>query len=417
MTQKIPPIRESTLHAMVAPWLSAIHRKDLLAVMSYPASDRQRRLGNLLNEPEIIAAGLPKSSSYLWVTIDFREGILQTISQIEAYILSSARPEAHLKDSAHAPFIGSLQAFHKQTGKTIVLAAMGCEKLLKDRRTDILTWCNLQGRIGQLRQILFFEANLLDPDHVKFFSGIPTFLPRISIMHLYEREDMMQFMRLKEHDWNLKLSKAVKESLYAHCGGVILFTKEAIRLIRDYPHLKLNDVWNHIEMQFNVSTLWHGFGDREQKIMISIAHGTTISDPDLSQSLHYLLLTGFVRQKGHGFELTVPLLTRFIVQKIPKNYRFSLDQDSVLLNGTAIDANFSKHERRLLTVLIRSNNEVVPRTELAESIWPEHNGDFSDWALDSMISRVRKKLSTLGLCPETLTVVKKQGVKLTYATT
>jgi len=106
------------------------------------------------------------------------------------------------------------------------------------------------------------------------------------------------------------------------------------------------------------------------------------------------------------------LLQSYIHQSMPKSYRFSLSGKSVSLNGTPIDANFSKNEREVLAKLIQAKNIIVKRYALADLLWPGHNGDYSDWALDSILSRMRKKLVDLGVPRDIVIVHKKKGIQL-----
>ncbi len=409
----VPPIRESTFKAMVAPWLAAVHKKDLLAVMSYPASDRQRRLLNLLNQPHTIASLLPNANKYIFISVDFRVDSVTTSEQLESLLMTRIKKELVVSwQEESKDIVEFLKKIQKQSGKTIVFAAIGCEKLTHENNTNLLIWSTIQQRLGFLRQILFFEANLLDSDHVRFFGNVPAFQPRIATMTLYEKEDVIQFIHYKEDEWKFSVSDTMKESIYAHCGGMLLLVKEALWYLRDNPHAPLANVWNHMEMQFNLATLWNGFGEPEKRTLAAIANNLPVTDFSLSQSIHYLLVARVIQQKGNTFIISIPLLQQYILRTIPKIYTFTISDHSIVLNGTPIDANFSKSERQVLMKLITENNVVVTRTDLANFVWPDNHGDYSDWALDSIISRIRKKLGQLGVPPRILSVEKKRGISL-----
>lgn len=413
--RNIPPIPPNTFQAVVSPWLTAIHKKDLLVVMSYPSSDRQRRLLNLLDQPQTISSLLPNAKRYLFIPVDFRVDPLHTPEQLESALVGKIQNALHIKPIKQPiHFAEVLKTIQKQKHITIVLAAIGCEKLTRDKNTALLIWFTIQQRLGLLRQVLFFETNILDAYHAQLFGSVPAFQPRITTMCLYKKADVMQFIRYKEQEWKFLVSDAMKESIYMHCGGMLLLVKEALVYLRDNLRAAENTIWTHIEMQFTLASFWHGFGDYEKQTLSAIANNLPVTDFSLSSSIHYLLITGVIQQKGNAFDISIPLLKKYILQETVKNYSFTTLDGSILLNGTPIDAYFSHNEQAMIRCLIQAKGKIVPREKLADFLWPNNTGDYSDWALDSIISRIRKKLGTLGIPPETLSVQKKHGVQLKH---
>lgn len=347
----------------------------------------------------------------VFVEIDYRMQRLQTTNEVETHILTKLSTH-HDFSNKSTSFADKLRRFQTETGKIVVLVAIGCEKLMRDAAADHLIWSTIQQRRNTLHQLMFFETNLMDADHLRLFGSVPAFQPRIFTMKLYEKPDVMQFMRHMENEWKFSLPQYTREEIYAQCGGMLLLVKEALWYLRDNPHTAMKSVWAHTEMLFNLVSLWHGFGPREQETLQLIAHRMPITDPTLSQSVHYLLLTGIVKHHKHTFSITIPLLTHHIRTSLPKQYRLSMENDSILLNGTLINEMFSANERIFLRCLINSEGKIVSRAKIAAYLWPDKQENYSDWALDSVISRTRNKLKKLGVSPSILEVQKKHGVML-----
>src|SRR3989344_9245494 len=60
-------------------------------------------------------------------------------------------------------------------------------------------------------------------------------------------------------------------------------------------------------------------------------------------------------------------------------------------------------ENKLIVYLEKSKNKLINRDEIAEIIWKDFNDiDYSDWAIDQIISRFRKKLKRAGIDPQRL---------------
>ena len=143
MTRKntIPPILPATFEAIVEPWLRGIVHKDIVAIMSYPASDRQRRMLELLEDKTLQRKFIGNPDRYLWVAVDFRVDPIDDVFDLEQHVQKAAR--------------GKIKKNQK-----IILMCMGCEKLLQRQYVPLLIWFTVQCRVDRVRLLLFFEANL-----------------------------------------------------------------------------------------------------------------------------------------------------------------------------------------------------------------------------------------------------------------
>ncbi|MFA7301544.1 MAG: helix-turn-helix domain-containing protein [Candidatus Shapirobacteria bacterium] len=71
---------------------------------------------------------------------------------------------------------------------------------------------------------------------------------------------------------------------------------------------------------------------------------------------------------------------------------------------------FGTKELKILNKLIESSGELVPNDDLADILWGEDNF-FSYWAINKMVQRIRKKLSSVNLKPTSLITVRGRGYK------
>lgn len=72
-----------------------------------------------------------------------------------------------------------------------------------------------------------------------------------------------------------------------------------------------------------------------------------------------------------------------------------------------VSNHFNISELKTLSQLVRQKGSVQSRERLGELLW--ENGDFSDWVLDRILSRIRMKLRKVSISPDHLITVKKVG--------
>lgn len=84
----------------------------------------------------------------------------------------------------------------------------------------------------------------------------------------------------------------------------------------------------------------------------------------------YLLKVGMVKQSSKGYEVFTPLLSQFI-----------LSHEAMKL---------PIKESKLFKLLLRNIESVVPKEEIFKTIWGKDLTEASDWALNSLIYRLKK---------------------------
>lgn len=391
MTRKItiPPILPETFEKVVAPWLTGIAKKDIVAVMSYPASDRQRRVLQLLADKKIQRKYLGPPKRFLWISIDFRLDPIDDVIDLEHHIQN---------------------ATHGKKGQKVILICMGCEKLLQKQYVPLLIWFTVQCRVDSLRMLLFFEANLFRDDVLNLLSRVPAFQPRISVMTLYQELDVRKFLVYLENKWSFTVPDSMKEEILLQCGGAFLLVKEAMRHLRDHPDTSSAQVFSHTEMKFNLALFWNGFDTHEQDVFDAIVTRNDIQKT-MYTSVDYLKQAGFIKQKGNRYICCVPLFLQFRQAMIAQSRRLSVNQQGEIeLDGVIVSSHFSRIQRRILTKLIERRSRLITRSDIASAIWPGKTEEkYSDWAIDSHISRLRTKFFQQGITQELLRTVKASG--------
>lgn len=105
--------------------------------------------------------------------------------------------------------------------------------------------------------------------------------------------------------------------------------------------------------------------------------------PSSQKASDYLIDTGIIIKNG-AQKLFSPIFERYLQHK---QKELSLPQYPF--------SDLTKKETLLLTYLVDHKGEICPRDEMIVAVWPEFE-DISDWALDQLVSRLRRKLESQG---------------------
>lgn len=344
-------------------------------ILFSPKMDRVRRIEQLIQD---------YSQEIQLVKFDLSPGETSEIEEIEY----------NLKD-----LIG-----HK-TKKEIAILISNAELIIQEKNYGTLDELfKLQSTNPHYRFLLFFELDITHPEISKWLTGTQIFT-NIVYYPLYKRVDTLSFMNYSLDDWKFIIKDTIKEKIYENCGGHFWLVRQVIRSLRDNPLMTLDQIFKSEQIRFRLERIFYTFMESERKVLHKIIKGQTIEEGIEKHSYEYLTEMGFIQNDA----ITVPLLAQYIQENMPK-ISIEINEKQLLLNNVNVDSNFSKKEKRALKILIENKGRIVSRDQLGKALWPINTEeDYSDWAVDRIISRARTKLSKLGLPKTIIKTLRNQG--------
>jgi DNA-binding winged helix-turn-helix (wHTH) protein len=69
-------------------------------------------------------------------------------------------------------------------------------------------------------------------------------------------------------------------------------------------------------------------------------------------------------------------------------------------------------EYALLALLYEKVGGICDKDEIARGVWPEHGGVVSDYNIETLVSRLRSKLTQSGGSADAIVTLKKRGYRL-----
>jgi hypothetical protein len=162
--------------------------------------------------------------------------------------------------------------------------------------------------------------------------------------------------------------------------------------------------------------------DKARKALVELA---TKKVENLSgEQLKTLISLGLVFKNNQGFyQPFCRLFHDAIIKRSMPTSSLAGSQDglvfdsklnSIVFAGKPVEDKFTRQEYELLSFFLKEPNKVHSRDRIAEAIWGKESYEkYSDWAIDQLMSKLRKKLKDLGVDRKVLTTIRGRGYKLT----
>jgi len=262
-----------------------------------------------------------------------------------------------------------------------------------DRLKDVATpsfFSNLHG----LNEALHYKLSFVFTSYRSMQELVPWATDKASLsvflQDMYikpaKKEDMeIVFTAYKEH-YKLSLSSELEQALFDIIDGYVQYLQLALIALHEHKMEQqdrqglLNFLLKDERITLQSEELWESLTPIEQTILLDVS-SKKIIDPKEKQKGKYLWDTGLVKGKDKA-EVFSPLFADYLAHR----------EKNIIDNGNG-QADFTKKELSLFTLLQSRENEICEREEIITAVWPEvETLGISDWAIDRLVARVRNKL-------------------------
>lgn len=284
--------------------------------------------------------------------------------------------------------------------KKTVLLISNADCLFEEKRSFLTYFNDLVRKNDNLSYIFLFQRNITYPWNIKVLSSYQYLFQNVLFYPKYREDDLKQFFYYLEKKFKSKVPVTIKNSITKACDSNLWLIKEAVRYYTKTRNVK--KLFDHEEMIFRLKVIFDEFDEKEKQVLKKIAREEQNFTDEEKSIYKYLNKTN----------LLAPLLIKFIFEKTAQENILTFDKDKkIILNSISIDSFFSRSERKGLRHILSFTNKLIPRDELAKILWSDSD-DYTDWALDQFIRRLRNKLKKLGLNKNLLKTIKNQGFLL-----
>lgn len=376
-----PPITQKTFTNIVSEWASITKRNESVSILHLSNREQLYRIDQLLQDKKMTSLFSP----FRIIVLNLASLPLDDAEELEAYLA-------------------------KKRGKnkrSVALFILTADRLLDEKQSLLASFNSLPHRNPEYKLVFFFQKNILLPHYLDKLSCFSTLYQNIRLYPFYEQSDRQQFIRYLGEKFNVRLPKRVIDVIIDHCGGHLWLIKEAVRY---YMHTHdTNKFFNHKEMLFRLQIVWNEFDLLEQKVLEKLVCGNLIIDDKERKILDHFVQIRLLKRNNAKYVFTIPVLAGFIKEQNSRNNKLGLNEfHQITLNGVTIEEYFTVREKRLLKFFLQSSSDTpILREKAASIIWKQE--EYTDWALDQFIRRLRNKFITLGLGRNILTTVRNKG--------
>lgn len=390
----------------VIKWLEALKREENATVLFVPKTDRLIRLAHLLSDKPLIKKILGNPDNYIFLQMAFDPEDIKELPDITQQICEQLNL-ANLDTQKHT-YEEWISYFSHQSLKLILIIPQA-EIYLNPAGKNVLSLISqLNEQYAPLLGILsFFESNFTHPSNMAFMPVSTRLYENIFSYPLYNYEDTISFIEMLEKIWDMVVTPSTKNKIIEKGGGHFWLVKQAVREVESYGSWKVESEG----MMFRLRTIFNLLSRHEQEVIKKLIVGKELFGETETYSLKYLKKMRVFDAQDHCL---IGAFEDLLLQPQHQMGIIELKENRIFVNDVPVDKLFTRQERHVLKLLLEKGNQVISRDEIAHRMWPIDTQDkYSDWAIDQLITRLRKGLKELSLAPKTLEVVRGKGYRLT----
>lgn len=204
------------------------------------------------------------------------------------------------------------------------------------------------------------------PTQMAKYVPTPVLRQKQIVHQIYPKEVAIQYAQVTAELFGVNVHRETTDKIVSYCGGIPWFINDVLRRVEQ------NNLFENEALSWKV-----------EQIAQSIPQLPNI-EVDLTQF-------GLRNERGEW----IPIFRNYFNQ-VARN-EIQLEGETIIFRNRDYSVYFSAGERRILSYLFKLKG-VATREELGKEFWQEKTDEsYSDWALDAIMSRLRKKLAKLGL--------------------
>lgn len=380
-------------------WKSMLEIGDNISILFFPFSDRVRRVEQFIDD-----IGKTKGLKYrrVFLPIDPQLINIEEKEDLLDYITAELlKKDIIPKKEPFEDIMVSLAGKNIQ----IVLTLFTAESILLPNNRMYLAamYEVLHTYTPYIVSICCFETDCTNPHYTPIFQHYPQLLHNIYYYPFYGITDTTRFIRYLSAKWDMVLTEKQIDRIIAACGGKWWFVKEAVRQLRTQKD------WSEDSegMLYRKNMVIESFLPSERSALLKILTGRKTFDPEEQHSLHHLLKLHVITDDNR---LTIPIIRKQLLASFGSAHALTYENNMVYLNHVPVGKFFSRKEIRALKTLVSKQGVLVTREELAAAIWPmDTEENYSNWAIDQIIARIRKRLPELEIPPASIKSIRGKG--------
>ena len=251
-------------------------------------------------------------------------------------------------------------------------------------------------------------------------------LQNVIYIPIREEKDIEYLINFFGSRLNYEFNAKEKNVIEEYCGGHPYLIKTATRIISSTSDAKSENelkeiLKNNYELSSAVKRMYELRTEQEKTIFRNVVNEGKI---DPNDDLKRLVNLGLLLKRDSSLEPFCQLLKETIENQIDKEVivptygtnglEYDQGNGTILIHGVPVEEKFTRQEYSILAIFLQDSNKLKTRDDIGEALWGKNSYEkYSDWAIDQLISKLRKKLKTLSIKTEIVTI-RGRGYKLLH---
>jgi hypothetical protein len=218
----------------------------------------------------------------------------------------------------------------------------------------------------------------------------------LSIMRVYPIPVIERYARNVATLWELKIDNDKICTISKNCSGLPWLINDILRHVKDTPDIDVSQCFEFETYKWKLEQIIRSLPRQHQQVLFSADKKIDI------QCQKELADFGLIDNSGKVITCIQNWIDSY------KKHSLVINKESVLVDNQDLGMYFSDSERIILDYFRNSGEATFSREMVAQVFWGKYWEDkYSDWSLDQVISRLRKKIVTNKI---PINIVTKKGI-------
>ncbi len=243
------------------------------------------------------------------------------------------------------------------------------------------------------------------PIELKMQSNLPSVMYHqlIPFSPISDQSSMSLYLKNLAKDWDIKLLKEDPQIFIDYCHNQTWLLNELLRLRLANPNLPASQLLTSSSIHIKENLIWDQLPQIYQDYYLGTLKSNIILS-DLEAEITAFKLPLFTQIQSHPYFANT-------LDQVKKSL-FTISSSRIIYRSADLTKYFSQSERTVLAIISCSPTP-TNKEAISEAYWPINSAEkYSDWAIDQLMSRLRKKITKYEL-PISIKTFRGNGYALT----
>ncbi len=275
----------------------------------------------------------------------------------------------------------------------------------KFKYKKISDYSNLIGEVDKQRTTLMtvmFPGEYYSQNLIRFNRSTVISHNLIHFPFLTE-EESEKWLKIEARKLNIALNKNEINKIVKFSGGITTFIRNCLRRYQKYKNV--DQVLKSDELANIVNIFWNIMEPKENMVLKKIVQRADLSK--VKNYINYFKAFNLIDKQNRVVGKWIDL-----IQVPKKDLKIILKGKSLYFNNINLNKELSEEELAVLKKLLLSKDKFISKEEAISIKTKNYTLEYTDWAVDKFVSRLKTKLSTFGLSDDFIKNVWGKGYSL-----